>query len=94
MAAPIPARWGRTAAVKFDPYPLFVKEITKKIAKAEGPELMRHFVPMPVSSPYFLAEMAVEGAGSRWPLRMAVTVVLDGPEEGRPIALAAVGCES
>jgi hypothetical protein len=37
MAAPIPARWGRTAAVKFDPYPLFVKEITKKIAKAEGP---------------------------------------------------------
>jgi hypothetical protein len=22
------------------------------------------------------------------------TVVLDGPEEGRPIALAAVGCES
>lgn len=36
-AEPIPTRWGRTAAVKFDPYPIFVKEIRRKIARAEGP---------------------------------------------------------
>jgi hypothetical protein len=38
VAAPLLARWGRSATVKFDPYPLFVKEIKKRIAKAEAQE--------------------------------------------------------